>query len=92
MKKLTIFYMESCPYCRKAVDAVKELRSGNSLYEKAEIEWIEETVQPDIADDFDYYYVPSIFCGDKKLYECSPKDDYNEIRRQVEGALKYAAK
>ena len=92
MKKLTIFIMASCPYCRKAEDAVKELRSEDPAYEKVEIEWIDETVHPEIAGRYDYYYVPSVFCGDEKLYECSPKDDYAEIKRQIERTMKFAAR
>ena len=91
MKKLTIFYLEDCPYCRKAEDALKELKSENSGYEKVEIQWIEESRRPEIADKYNYYYVPCIFCGSEKLYECSPADNYSEIKKQFESALKAAA-
>ena len=91
MKKLIIFFLEGCPYCRKAKDALNELKAGDPDYEKADIEWIEETRFPELADSYDYYHVPSIFCGDEKLYECSPGDDYGEIRRQIGKALKTAA-
>ncbi len=90
MKELTIFYLESCPYCRKAMDAVKELVSERPAYGKVAIEWIEETRSPRIAESRDYYYVPSVFYGEEKLYECSPRDDYGAIRRQMERALKKA--
>ncbi len=91
MKKLKIFYLKNCPYCRKAIDAVNELKTENPEYDKIETEWIEETVCPDIANSYDYYRVPSIFCGEEKLYECSPGDDYVEIKRQMENALNAAA-
>lgn len=91
MKKLTVFYLKTCPYCRKAFDAVKELLAEEPHYGDADMEWIEESENPEIADRYDYYRVPSIFCGDEKLYECDPKDDYSEIRLQFEKALKLAA-
>ncbi len=91
MQKLKIFYLEGCPYCRMAVKAVEALRSEHPADRSAEIEWIEESSFPEVADHYDYYYVPSIFYGDDKLYECSPKDDYEEIKRQIENALKLAA-
>lgn len=92
MKKLRIFYLEHCPYCRKAREALNELKTENAEYENAQVEWIEETRSPEIADGYDYYRVPSIFCDDKKLYECSPADDYVKIKAQVEEALKASLK
>lgn len=91
MKELKIFYLENCPYCRKAKDALNELKTEDPDYEKVNIKWIEETRSPELADSYDYYRVPSIFYGDEKLYECKPGDDYDEIRRQVEKAVKTAA-
>jgi glutaredoxin len=91
MKKLKIFYLENCPYCRKAADAYKELKSENPGFEKVETEWIEESRCPEIADRYDYYYVPTVFCDEEKLYECSPADDYGKIKRNFELALKAAA-
>lgn len=88
MNKLKIFYLDTCPYCRKAKDAIKELRLENPSFENVKIEWIEETIHPEIADQYDYYRVPSIFLDDKKLYECNPKDDYEEIKKQIEQVLK----
>jgi glutaredoxin len=91
MKELTIFYLEGCPYCRKARAAIEELKSVNPGFGKVTVRWIEETLSPEIADRYNYYRVPSIFFGDEKLYECSPGDDYSEIRRQAERALTAAA-
>ena len=91
MKKLTIFYLEGCPYCRRAAEAVRELQAEDPSLEAVGIEWIEETVHPEIADLYDYYRVPSIYLGDEKLYECSPGDGYGEIRRRAEQALRLAS-
>lgn len=90
MKQLKIFYLEGCPYCRRAREAVRELTAERPAYAKAEIEWIEETRSPEIADRYDYYRVPSVFWGEEKLYECSPSDDADEIKRQMERALQIA--
>ncbi len=91
MKKLRIFYLESCPYCIKAADALKELKTENPDFEKVETEWIEESRSPETADNYNYYYVPSIFCDDVKLYECSPGEDYSEIKRRFAAAFRAAA-
>ena len=90
MKELKIFYLENCPYCRKAKDALKDLITDHPDYGKVNTEWIEETRFPKIADGYAYYRVPSVFYGDEKLYECDPGDDYVKIRRQIAEALKTA--
>ena len=89
--KLTVFYLDGCPYCRKAREAVLELKSENPSFEKVDIKWIEENANPEIADAYDYYRVPSIFSGDEKLYECSPGADYSEIKQQFERAMQSAS-
>lgn len=86
MSKLIIFYLEHCPYCQNAKKAVKEL--ANEIPPNVELEWIEESLHPDIADQYDYYYVPSIFKNGKKLYECSPADNYEAIKCHFQQALK----
>ncbi len=91
MNKLTVFYLEGCPYCRMGRRAAEELQSENPAYGAVAIDWIEETVHPEISDRYDYYRVPAIFCGEEKLYECSPLDGYEKIRQQFEHALKTAS-
>ena len=86
MAKLTVFYMESCPYCRKAKKAFEELKAENPSYSDC-IDWIDENAHPEIADKFDYYYVPSIYSGNRKLYECRPGDDYETIRDNLKKSL-----
>ena len=91
MKTLTVFYLEGCPYCRNAIAAVKELRAEMPAFAAVRIDWIEERKNAAIADRYDYYNVPCIFCGDVKLYECSPGDDYFTIRQQFKNAAAFAA-
>ena len=92
MQTLTLFYQETCPYCIKAEKAIRELREENPAYGGVEIEWIEETRQPALADLYDYYYVPTIFAGETKLYEASPLHDYKAIRRHIRAAFDAALK
>lgn len=91
MKKLTVFYLDNCPYCRKAKEAEKEIISSDPSLQKVKIEWIEESLHPEIANTYDYYRVPSVFISKTKLYECSPEDDYNTIKSNFEKAIKIAA-
>ena len=87
MDKLTIFYLEHCPYCRNAKMAVKELYAENPTLQKINIEWVEERQDPERAEQYDYYYVPSVFLGSEKLYECSPADDYEVIKQRIWQAM-----
>lgn len=83
MAKLEIFYLENCPYCRGARQAVEALKKENPAYDAIEIEWIEESRNPDRVAGHDYYYVPSIYDRNRKLYETNPADDYNVILNHV---------
>ena len=90
MKKLTIFYLQNCPYCRNAIRAVEEICAENPALKSVSIKWIEERQNPGLAEQYDYYYVPSVFLGKDKLYECNPADDYNAIKRYIQQAMNKA--
>ncbi len=90
MEKVTIFYLEHCPYCRKAQQAVGELLTREPAFGKLAIDWVEESRQPELADQYDYYFVPSVFAGKEKLYECLPSEDYDSIHRHLREAFAQA--
>lgn len=75
MKKLMIFYQERCPFCKRAFNYIEELKNENPLYNKIAMELIEETLQPDFADTFDYYYVPTFYVDGEKVHEGGIKKD-----------------
>ena len=89
MEKLTIFYLEGCPYCRNAMRAAKELEAELG-FDADWLEWIEERKNAALADRYDYYRVPSVFWGERKLYECSPADDYDAIKQNLKRAFAQA--
>ncbi|HWQ51366.1 MAG TPA: glycosyltransferase [Terriglobales bacterium] len=65
------FYLESCPYCRKADALFKEVvEHAPELSEAlASFERIEETRDSARAGQYDYYYVPCCYVDGKKLHE-----------------------
>ena len=69
MKKITMFTMESCPYCQKALRWMEELFAENPVYQSLEITIIDENAHPDIARNYDYYYVPTYYVGNEKVHE-----------------------
>ena len=87
MQKLTLFYLESCPYCRNALAALDALRKADPDYAAVEIDMIEESRQPEIAERYDYYRVPTIYSGEKKIYEAKLFDSYDVIEKNVQAAL-----
>ena len=87
MEKLTLFHLTDCPYCHYAQKALAELGAENPAYRAIPIEWIEERRQPDLAAQYDYYYVPSLFAGKRKLYEANPAERYEDVRQNLRAAL-----
>ena len=87
MKKITLFHLTNCPYCLHAKKALAELLKENPAYGEIHIDWIEERQQPELAARYDYYYVPTIFAGEVKLYEADPSEDYDSIKRNIRAAL-----
>lgn len=82
-----VFFIDGCPYCRNARKALADLIAENPDYGKAEIEWVNEEMQPERTKGFDYYYVPTFFIGEQKVYEASPGDDYEKIRGNIKRGL-----
>ena len=82
-KNLTIFYLPDCPYCVKARRAVDELKAEFPKYEAIQVNWLNERSVPDIAEQFDYYYVPTVASNSSILYEAQPGQTYNEIKAHL---------
>lgn len=74
---ITLFYLKSCPYCKEALRYLNQHRID---YPNVSIEMIEESEQPEIANKYDYYYVPSFFIGKEKLHEgAALEEDIKQI-------------
>jgi len=90
MKKITMFYLDDCGYCAKARQALDELYAENPAYRQVELEKIEESRQPELAEQYEYYAVPSFFDGKEKLFEAHLFMSYEAIRDEVRKVLDYA--
>lgn len=84
MKHITLFYLEKCPFCKKAMAAIDELKKQDR-YKDIEIEMIEESKQPEVADKYDYYYVPTFYIDGRKVHEGGIFPD--EVKAVLEQAL-----
>ena len=87
MSELTIFELKDCPYCVQEREIITELLQEHPEYERIEIKRIDESVYPDLADQYDYYYVPSFYLGKKKLYEASRSYSREEAKRRMNDVL-----
>ena len=87
MKEIEIFYLTGCPYCQKARKAIDELTADCPAYAALSLRWIEESRERELADSRDYYYVPTFYAAGEKLYECSPRDDYEAIKKSIKAAF-----
>ena len=66
MKPVKLFYLRNCPFCKRALRYIDEAKAAHPELAAVEIELIEES---EVADRYDYYYVPTFYVGGEKLHE-----------------------
>lgn len=72
---LRFFMLPKCPHCKNALRYMEELRTENPQYASVPITTVNEAEQPDIAKQFEYYYVPTFYLEQSKLHEGVPSKD-----------------
>ncbi len=87
MKEVLMFYLEDCGYCRKAMEGLEELFRENPAYRQIPLTRIEESREPELADRYDYYAVPSFFVGGQKIFEARLFMSYEQLREGARAAL-----
>ncbi len=84
MKELTYFYLQNCPHCKRASSYIEELMSENEKFKEIVINRIEERQEEEIANSYDYYYVPTFFMGKEKLAEGAlTKEDVKKVLEEA---------
>lgn len=86
MKPVKLFYLRDCPFCKRALRYIDEAKAAHPELEAVEVELIEESEQPDVADRYDYYYVPTFYVGGEKVHEGGiyPEETEAVLRRALE--------
>jgi thioredoxin 1 len=69
MKQVIMFVTEWCPYCNKALVWMENIKKQNPQYADIEVKIIDEEIQPDIAEQYTYYYVPTYYIDGVKVHE-----------------------
>ena len=85
MKKVTMFIIQSCPYCKEAMRLMDALYAENPSYKSLDIQIIDENQHPEISDQYNYSYVPAYYIEEEKLHEGAASLD--KIRRVFDAAM-----
>jgi glutaredoxin len=85
MKKVIMFIIPSCPYCKAALKWMDELYASNPAYKKLDVEIIDERKNPEISDQYDYTYVPTYYVDGVKLHDGVAS--LEKIKRVFDAAL-----
>ncbi|MEL7565761.1 MAG: thioredoxin family protein [Dehalobacterium sp.] len=80
MSTIIMLVTNWCPHCKKALSWMEEVKAENPNYSKLDIRIIDEEREPETANKYDYYYVPTYFINDIKIHEGIPS---KEIVREV---------
>lgn len=86
MKNVTMFITDWCPHCDKAKVWINELKHENPKYSDIKVDIIDEEKHPTISKKYDYYYVPTYYVGDNKIFEGGTTKDI--VRKVFEEAIK----
>ena len=86
MKRVKLFYLKNCPFCKKALRYIEELKAEHADLAAVDIEMLEESELPDVADKFDYYYVPTFYVDGIKEHEGGiyPEEVERILRKALE--------
>ena len=86
MKRVKLFYLKNCPFCKKALRYIEELKAEHAELAAVDIEMLEESELPDVADKFDYYYVPTLYVDGIKEHEGGiyPEEVERILRKALE--------
>ena len=72
MKEVKMFMFEGCPHCQRAEEMITEIFAEHPEYARIPFTVIDERKNPEIAEEYDYYYVPTFYTGDVKMMEGVP--------------------
>lgn len=86
-KNVKLFYMNGCPYCAQAFRALEDLKKEDPAYGTIDIHMYEEYKDANVVAKYDFYYNPSIFVDEKKVYEAHPGENYAECRKALKKVL-----
>lgn len=85
MKHVKLFYLKNCPYCKRAMECIDDIKRRCPELRSVEIEAVEENEHADIAEQYDYHYVPAFYVDERKVHEGAATDE--QVERVLRAAL-----
>ncbi len=85
VKPLIMFKLKYCGYCRRVEKYLEEIFSEKPHLRAIPLEIVDEAREPDRSRQYDYYYVPTFYMEDVKLYEGAMKKE--DVERVLEIAF-----
>ena len=84
MKAVNLFFQERCPFWKMSLRYIEELKEEYPEFQPIEIEMFFFFQHPDIADQYDYYYVPTFYVDGVKVHEAGIfKNEMEALLRKV---------
>ena len=83
MKPVKLFYLRSCPFCKKALRYIDEARAAHPELAAVGIELIEESEQPAVADAFDAFAASGADLYEDCVYDTVFSEEYGVAVKQV---------
>lgn len=82
MKEILMFMMETCPHCKLARGFHEELFARHPEWRALPLTMVDERLQPALAAEYDYYYVPTYYVDGVKVHEGhAEKEDVERVFR-----------
>ena len=82
--ELTMFLLPGCPHCRLALACLERLLQ-EPRYRDIRVRRVDESKEKELAARYDYYFVPTFFLGDVKLFEGHM--ELEDVKGVLEAAL-----
>ena len=79
--ELLFIYMDGSPYCRLANEVLEDLFASHPEYKKIPLVKVNENREPEKLKGRNYYYVPTFFYGEEKIYEAQPGDGREKMEK-----------
>lgn len=64
-----MFKLAACPHCKLALRYMEELTEAHPEWGKIPVTFVDEGKEPELADQYDYYFVPTYYVGGVKVHE-----------------------
>lgn len=72
MKKIVMIKGDYCPYCRRARLFMEELKEEKPDYCKIPVEYIDEIMEPEKANRYEYRVVPTYYIDGRLIFTGVP--------------------